>query len=90
MDVRFEKAMAMAGEEFMEMLEYYIKAWLPARSVVQEALDSSKEIDESGQILVLKKSCPWKVACLHARAHAYTNALTCSLSLFLTHTHTPE
>ncbi|TNN82205.1 UPF0160 protein MYG1, mitochondrial [Liparis tanakae] len=34
----FRKAMKLVGEEFLDRLEYYQSAWLPARAVVEEAV----------------------------------------------------
>lgn len=50
----------MAGEEFFDKLDYYVNAWMPARDLVKEALDSRFDVDSSGQIIVFKQSMPWK------------------------------
>jgi len=39
-------------------LEYFADAWLPARSIVKEAMDKRKEVDESGSIVVFKQVSP--------------------------------
>ncbi|KAG9146970.1 hypothetical protein Leryth_005225 [Lithospermum erythrorhizon] len=57
----FERAMTLAGGEFLESLRFYIRSWLPARSIVMECLDSRKDADPSGEIMVLKQFCPWKL-----------------------------
>lgn len=60
-DARFEKASNRIGEEFDRALDYYTKAWLPARDVVETAYKARKEYDAEGRILVLKgQSAPWK------------------------------
>eukprot|EP00899_Mesostigma_viride_P005389 jgi/Mesvir1/14851/Mv05469-RA.1 len=59
-DKKFEKAMELAGGEFLECVRYHGSVWLPAREIVEEALSSRKQVDESGQVIVLKTSCPWK------------------------------
>lgn len=57
----FLKAMMLAGKEFSESLHFYAQSWLPARSIVLECLATRQDIDSSGEIMVLKKSCPWKL-----------------------------
>ncbi|XP_021763669.1 UPF0160 protein-like [Chenopodium quinoa] len=60
-DDAFLKAMTLAGNEFLESIHFHAKSWLPARSIVQECLAARQDIDSSGEIMVLKKSCPWKL-----------------------------
>ncbi|XP_057522213.1 uncharacterized protein LOC130802280 [Amaranthus tricolor] len=57
----FQKAMALAGSEFLESIHFHKQSWLPARSIVMECLATRHDIDSSGEIMVLKKSCPWKL-----------------------------
>ncbi|KAJ6805371.1 UPF0160 protein-like [Iris pallida] len=57
----FDKAMALAGSEFLESIRFHTKSWLPARSIVNECLTARGNIDPSGEIMVLNKSCPWKL-----------------------------
>ena len=57
---QFEKAVALTGAEFDDMLDYYAHKWLPARSHVESALDKAKSVHESGEILLLETFCPWK------------------------------
>lgn len=60
-DGRFEQASQRIGEEFDRALDYYTKAWLPARDVVETAYKARKVYDAEGRILVLKgQSAPWK------------------------------
>ncbi|KAL2149175.1 hypothetical protein VTH82DRAFT_8523 [Thermothelomyces myriococcoides] len=60
-DKKFEQASQRIGEEFDRGLDYYIKAWLPAREVVAEAFAARQEYDSQGRIMVLKRqSAPWK------------------------------
>ncbi|KAB5524067.1 hypothetical protein DKX38_021816 [Salix brachista] len=60
-DEAFQLAMKVAGTEFMESIHFHAKSWLPARSIVRECLASREDIDSSGEIMVLTKSCPWKL-----------------------------
>nr|GLL27520.1 UPF0160 protein [Ipomoea trifida] len=57
----FSRAMHLAGSEFMDSVRYYAKSWLPARSIVMECLSSRKDVDPSGEIMVLNRFCPWKL-----------------------------
>ncbi|KAH6842572.1 metal-dependent protein hydrolase [Chaetomium sp. MPI-CAGE-AT-0009] len=60
-DKRFELASQRIGEEFDRGLDYFTKAWLPAREVVAEAFNARQEFDSQGRIVVMKRqSAPWK------------------------------
>lgn len=60
-DEKFLVASARMGEEFSRDLEYYAKAWLPARDIVHKAYAKRVEYDPSGRILVFDgQSVPWK------------------------------
>lgn len=59
-DAAFQKAMTLAGNEFLETIHFHAKSWLPARSIVMECLAGRHNIDSGGEIMVLRKSCPWK------------------------------
>jgi len=61
-DNRFERASKIMGEAFLMKLDFYGKAWLPARDIVEQALHKRKELDEEGRILHLPQFCPWKVS----------------------------
>ncbi|XP_067170281.1 MYG1 exonuclease [Apteryx mantelli] len=57
----FKRAMELVGGEFMERLDYYHRAWLPARALVEEAIRRRFEVDASGEVLELPQGgCPWK------------------------------
>ena len=51
----------MTGEEFLSRLDYYAYAWLPARQLVQAALDKRTQVDASGKIILFEEFLPWKV-----------------------------
>ncbi|XP_057510698.1 uncharacterized protein LOC130793063 [Actinidia eriantha] len=57
----FQRAMALAGSEFLHSVRFHAKSWLPARSIVMECLAARREIDPSGEIMVLNRFCPWKL-----------------------------
>lgn len=57
----FRKAMAMVGEEFLDRLDYYQSSWLPARVIVEEAVQNRHQVDPSGEVVVFSQGgCPWK------------------------------
>lgn len=60
-DEKFLVASTRIGEEFSRDLDYYTKAWLPARGIVHNAYAKRLEHDKSGRILVFEgQSVPWK------------------------------
>jgi len=59
-DQQFKLAMEMVGKELMGCIEYFGKSWLPARSLVEEAIDRRFEVDSSGEIILFNQFCPWK------------------------------
>ncbi|XP_048339030.1 MYG1 exonuclease-like, partial [Sphaerodactylus townsendi] len=57
----FQKAMELVGGEFLDRLDYYHRSWLPARTLVKEAIQQRFKVDPSGEIVVLAQGgCPWK------------------------------
>ena len=49
------------GEEFLRDLEFYCKAWLPARDIVHTSYAKRLEYEENGRLLVFDgQSVPWK------------------------------
>jgi len=59
-DVRFVKASTLAGEEFLGRLDYYAKAWLPARTLVVDGLMQRTQVDPTGRIILFEQFAPWK------------------------------
>ncbi|KAL0741597.1 hypothetical protein Bca4012_083110 [Brassica carinata] len=57
----FQLAMALAGEEFLQSVRFHVRSWLPARSIVMQCLEERFKTDPSGEIMELKKFCPWKL-----------------------------
>ncbi|WCJ26612.1 MYG1 exonuclease [Euphorbia peplus] len=57
----FQRAMALAGSEFLDSVRFHVKSWLPARSIVMECLAARFNVDPSGEIMVLATFCPWKL-----------------------------
>ncbi|KAL0221187.1 hypothetical protein RCL1_001041 [Eukaryota sp. TZLM3-RCL] len=56
----FKKAVEIVGEEFIDKVMWYVKYWLPARSIVQEAFNNRFSVHDSGRIMYLSQYCPWK------------------------------
>lgn len=42
-------------------MDYYAKAWLPARDLVVDALNQRLNVDPSGHIILFEQFAPWKV-----------------------------
>ncbi|KAH9849781.1 GAMM1 protein [Lenzites betulinus] len=59
-DAKFLQASALVGGEFLNRLDYYANAWLPARDLVVAALNKRKEVDASGRIILFEQFAPWK------------------------------
>jgi uncharacterized UPF0160 family protein len=57
---QFIKAMQITGDEFLDFVRMYGESWLPARSIVQRALEGRKEVHPSGLIIKLECPCPWQ------------------------------
>ncbi|XP_027021153.2 UPF0160 protein MYG1, mitochondrial [Tachysurus fulvidraco] len=57
----FNKAIALVGAEFLDRLQYYQNAWIPARVIVEAAIQTRHQVDASGEIVLLDQGgCPWK------------------------------
>jgi len=59
-DAQFVKASTLTGEEFLGRLNYYAKAWLPARTLVADGLAQRAQVDPSGRIILFEQFAPWK------------------------------
>lgn len=57
---RFEAAVALTGSEFSALVVDLFKTWLPARSIVEQALQARFQVDPSGLIIVVEQFCPWQ------------------------------
>ncbi|XP_055834724.1 uncharacterized protein LOC129903244 [Solanum dulcamara] len=57
----FQRAMDLAGSEFLDSVRYYARSWLPAHSIVLECVSARHKIDPSGEIVVWSTFCPWKL-----------------------------
>ncbi|CAN8075618.1 unnamed protein product [Agarophyton chilense] len=59
-DANFVKAMEIAGKEMDDCILQILRSWLPARSIISEAMKQRFTHRKSGAILVLLKWAPWK------------------------------
>ena len=57
---RFRAAMRLTCGEFIEHVLGLATSWWPAREIVLQAMHGRKELHESGSIMLLRQSCPWK------------------------------
>lgn len=58
---QFNTAMELVGNMFIDKVVHYKSSWLPAREIVEAAIDKRYEVDRSGEIIVLENGgCPWK------------------------------
>lgn len=57
---RFIQAMELALKELSDVICGYCNGWLPARVIVQEALNNRHEVHPSGEIMKLPRHCPWQ------------------------------
>ncbi|KAJ9446839.1 UPF0160 protein [Diplonema papillatum] len=55
----FKRAVELTGREFLDSVQYFVKAWLPARQVVQTSITDRLNVHESGTIVVFHQFCPW-------------------------------
>ncbi|PFH35926.1 putative GAMM1 protein [Besnoitia besnoiti] len=56
----FKKAMQIVDSEFEDAVSSIVDVWLPARQVVEDAIQERAAIHPSGQIIQLKKWCPFQ------------------------------
>jgi len=57
---RFKDAMELAGREFVESAISIAKVWMPARSIVQKAMEKRFQYHSTGEIVVLEDYTVWK------------------------------
>jgi hypothetical protein len=58
-DDRFAQAVELVGAEFKDIVQECGLSWLPARSIVDQAIKGRFQVDPSGRIAVLSEFCPW-------------------------------
>jgi len=57
--IQFKKAMELAGNEFIEKINFCGKHWLPARQIVERAIKNRTNLNSSGELIFLDQYCPW-------------------------------
>jgi len=57
---RFKEALLVAAKELCDIVCGYATHWLPARTLVDEALSNRRKVHESGEIMLLSRYCPWQ------------------------------
>lgn len=57
---RFMEAKEYVGKEFEEKLMGYVTSWMPARTIVENAVNSRFDVHASGEIIELSRFCPWQ------------------------------
>lgn len=58
-NLRFAGAVQLCGHEFVECVHGLLTSWLPARSIVEEAIGRRHEVHASGEVVQLSGYCPW-------------------------------
>eukprot|EP01084_Bolivina_argentea_P142053 249575_1 len=56
---RFNQAMQCVGSALVDRVLWMYQGWLPAREIVQNAIQNRFDVDKSGKILTLSRFCPW-------------------------------
>ena len=59
-DARFLQASSLMGSSFLRKLQYYHRAWLPARTLVRQTYVARKDYDAKGRVMLFPRDCPWK------------------------------
>ncbi|OQV23260.1 UPF0160 protein MYG1, mitochondrial [Hypsibius exemplaris] len=60
-DARFEEAIKLTGSELVSKIDFYKNAWLPARTLVEQAIHNRHQVDPSGEIVRFTVGgCPWQ------------------------------
>jgi len=59
-DGGFQKAMELTGSEFESTVRNVYHSWLPGKSILLDAIEERFKVHPSGEVLLLKRFCPWK------------------------------
>ncbi|CAN8009857.1 unnamed protein product, partial [Ixodes pacificus] len=60
-DERFQKALKLTGEEFLDRVRSYATVWMPARDLVFNAIQQRQKVDGLGSVVTFSGGCcPWK------------------------------
>jgi len=56
---RFKQGMKICGEELIEVVRSSLFSSLPAKEMVEQAIDQRFKTHLSGQIIEIPRFCPW-------------------------------
>lgn len=59
-DELFHEAKEYVGKEFEDKVQYFGTSWLPARKIVEKAVENRFDVHKSGEIIELDQFCPWQ------------------------------
>jgi uncharacterized UPF0160 family protein len=59
-NMQFQQAMYLTVTEFTENILTLVNSWLPARSIVEDAINARFQTHASGEIVYFPQYCPWK------------------------------
>jgi len=59
-DSRFQKAVVLVGEEFNSYLSGIVEDWLPARVIVEKAMEEENRMGIEKNILFFSQALPWR------------------------------
>jgi uncharacterized UPF0160 family protein len=54
-DELFQEAKTYVGNEFVDKVKYFSHSWLPARKIVESAVEKRFDIHKSGEIMELDR-----------------------------------
>lgn len=57
---QFQQAMYLTITEFTDSVRSLVTSWLPARTIVEDAITKRFQIHASGEIVYFPQYCPWK------------------------------
>ena len=59
-DKAFEEAVKYVEIEFLDKVKYFAFSWLPAKTIIEDAIQNRYNIHETGCIIEIKRFCPFK------------------------------
>lgn len=59
-NAQFQQAMYLTVTEFTDNVLTLVNSWLPARSIVEDAIKARFQTHASGEIVYFPQYCPWK------------------------------
>lgn len=74
---RFQKASEMCGREFLDEVDYWAKCWVPARQIVQRAIEARAEVHPSKSIIRLDVSGSGRASLYTLRCALWASQALC-------------